>query len=97
MLYDILDYVHEGWPPHLIAAWLNLSSEQIQAALAYIEAHRTEVEVQYQQVLHQAQENRAYWEDRNRERLERINGMAGGADKASLQTRIRQRQEQIGS
>jgi len=95
-LYDILDYVHDGWPPHLIAAWLNLSSDQIQAALAYIEAHRAEVEAQYQQVLRQAEENRAYWEARNRERLEQIDKLPSSSEKASIEARIRLRQEQLG-
>ena len=95
-LYDILDYVHDGWPPHLIAAWLNLSPDQIQAALAYIEAHRAEVEAQYQQVLRQAEENRAYWEARNRERLEQIDRLPSSSEKASIEARIRLRQEQLG-
>jgi len=91
-----LDYVHDGWPPHLIAAWLNLSPDQIQAALAYIEAHRAEVEAQYQQVLRQAEENRAYWEARNRERLEQIDKLPSSSEKASIEARIRLRQEQLG-
>jgi uncharacterized protein (DUF433 family) len=95
-LYDILDYVHDGWPPHLIAAWLNLSPDQIQAALVYIEAHRAEVEAQYQQVLRQAEENRAYWEARNRERLEQIDRLPSSSEKASIEARIRLRQEQLG-
>jgi len=84
-LYDILDYVHDDWPPHLIAAWLNLSPDQIQAALAYIEAHRAEVEAQYQQVLRQAEENRAYWEAHNRERLEQIGRSPSSSKKASIE------------
>jgi hypothetical protein len=40
--------------------------------MEYIAAHRTEVEAEYQQVLTNADENRRYWEERNRERLERI-------------------------
>jgi len=79
-LYDILDYVHDGWPAHLIGAWLNLSPDQIQAALAYIETHRAEVEAQYQQVLRQAEENRAYWEARNCEQLKQMAGMPATPD-----------------
>lgn len=95
-LYDILDYVHDGWPPHLIAAWLNLSPDQIQAALAYIETHRAEVEAQYQQVLRQAEENRTYWEARNRERLKQIDRPASASEKAPIKARVRLRQEQLG-
>jgi len=95
-LYDILDYVHDGWPSHLIAAWLNLSPDQIQAALAYIETHRAEVEAQYQQVLRQAEENRTYWEARNRERLKQIDRPASASEKAPIKARVRLRQEQLG-
>lgn len=95
-LYDILDYIHDGWPPHLIAAWLNLSPDQIQAALAYIETHRAGVEAQYQQVLRQAEENRAYWEERDRERLKQTNRLPPTSKKASIEARIRLRQEQLG-
>lgn len=71
-LYTILDYLHEDWPPHLIQTWLGLTEAQLQTALEYITAHPTEVETEYREVLRQAEENRRYWEERNRERLERI-------------------------
>lgn len=71
-LYDILDYLHDDWPPHLIRDWFNLTDEQLQVALDYIAAHRDEVEVEYQQVLVAAEEIRRYWEERNRERLAAI-------------------------
>lgn len=71
-LYTILEYLHDQWPPDLIRDWLGLSERQIEGALAYIAAHRDEVEAEYQQVLREAEENRRYWEERNRERLARI-------------------------
>jgi uncharacterized protein (DUF433 family) len=42
--YDVMEYLIEGWPPKLIRDWLNLTDEQIASALAYIDAHRSEVE-----------------------------------------------------
>lgn len=71
-LYTILEYLHDQWPPDLIRDWLGLSERQIEGALAYITAHRDEVEAEYHQVLREAEENRRYWEDRNRERLAQI-------------------------
>ncbi len=68
-LYDILDYLHDGWPPHLIRDWLDLTDEQLDVALDYIAAHREEVEAEFRQVLASAEEIRRYWEERNRERL----------------------------
>jgi uncharacterized protein (DUF433 family) len=68
-LSDVMDYVTAGWPAHLIRDRLQLTGQQINDALAYIEGHRTEVEQEYQAVLRTAEENRRYWEDRNRERF----------------------------
>ena len=68
-LYTILDYLHADWPPKLIQDWLNLTDAQMTDVLAYIADHRDEVEAEYQQVIHQAEEIRHYWETRNRERL----------------------------
>jgi uncharacterized protein (DUF433 family) len=47
----IWDYVRAGDPPAQIAAELDLSEEQVQAALEYINAHREEVEAQYEAIL----------------------------------------------
>jgi hypothetical protein len=42
-----MDYIKAGWPPKLIQDWFDLSDKQIADVLAYIEAHRDEVEVDY--------------------------------------------------
>lgn len=95
-LYDILDYVRAGWPSHRIAAWLNVSAEHLQAALDYVDAHRVEVERQYQEVLRQAEARRHYWEERNRRRQPQLDTQARAADQAEVRTRIRQRREKLG-
>ncbi|MEZ4711904.1 MAG: DUF433 domain-containing protein [Caldilineaceae bacterium] len=71
-LYTIMDYLKDEWPPHLIQDWFNLSDEQMQGALAYIDAHETEVEAEYQQVLADAEKVRQYWNERNRERIAKV-------------------------
>ncbi len=71
-LYDVMDYLTSGGSPKLIRDWLPLTEEQLEAALTYIELHRSEVEAEYQTVLQTAQEIQEYWEDKNRERLARI-------------------------
>jgi len=71
-LYSIMDYLHAGWPPHLIRDEFNLTDQQITDVMEYIAAHRDEVEQEYPAVLRQAEDNRRYWETRNRERLEQI-------------------------
>jgi uncharacterized protein (DUF433 family) len=71
-IYDVMDHLAAGWTPKLILNWLPLTEEQLNAALSYIDANRTEVEVEYQTVLQATQEMRECWEDKNRERLAQI-------------------------
>ncbi|NET62128.1 MAG: DUF433 domain-containing protein [Symploca sp. SIO2E6] len=71
-IYDVMDHLAAGWTPKLILNWLPLTEEQLNAALSYIDANRTEVEAEYQTVLQATQEMREYWEDKNRERLAQI-------------------------
>lgn len=68
-LYDVMDYVTAQYPPKFIQGLFDLTDEQINAALAYIEANRAEVQAEYQQVLQEAEELRQYYEEQNRERV----------------------------
>jgi autotransporter translocation and assembly factor TamB len=49
-----------------------LTEEQINVALAYIEANRADVEAEYQMVLKEAEELRLYYEEKNRDLIARI-------------------------
>ncbi len=71
-LYDVMDHLAAGWTPKLIANWLPLTEEQINAALSYIDANRSEVEADYQTGLQETQARRKYWEEKNHERLTEI-------------------------
>ncbi len=71
-LYDVIDYLKADYPHKYIRDVFNLTDEQMNRVLAYIEAHRVEVEAEYQDVLQMAEEIRQYWEERNRDRLARI-------------------------
>jgi uncharacterized protein (DUF433 family) len=71
-LYDVMDYLASGWSPKLIRDWLPLTEEQLNVALSYIDAHRDEVEAEYQTVLQTAQEIQHYWEEKNRERVAQV-------------------------
>jgi uncharacterized protein (DUF433 family) len=71
-LYDVMDYVTEHYPPKFIRAMLNLTEEQVDAALSFIDSHYAEVETEYQLVLKDAEELRQYYEEQNRERIARI-------------------------
>lgn len=50
-VYDVMDYLLLGWSAERIAPLFNLTVDQVQAAIDYIEAHRTEVEAGYQQIV----------------------------------------------
>jgi len=88
-LYDVMDYVTVGWPPELIRDRLNLTDQQILEAMAYISAHQTEIEAEYQVVLQDAQENRQYWEAHNRERLAQIAALPPKPDQDALRAKLR--------
>ncbi|HHY58165.1 MAG TPA: DUF433 domain-containing protein [Chloroflexi bacterium] len=88
-LYDIMGYLEAGWPQQLIQQWLNLTETQSNAAFAYIEEHRAEVEAEYQTVLAQAKAIRAYWEERNRERLAQVASLPDIPGNEELVARLR--------
>ncbi len=71
-LYDVMDYVTAQYPPKFICSLFDISEEQINAALVYIEENRTEVEAEYQKVLKETEELRLYYEEKNRDRVSRI-------------------------
>lgn len=67
-----MDYVTEQYPQKFIRAMLSLTDEQVDTALSYIDAHRDEVEAEYQTVLKEAEELRQYYEEQNHDRIARI-------------------------
>lgn len=72
-LYQFMDYLHAGHSPQSFRNYFpQITDEQFDAAMSYINHNVREMEAEYQIVLKQAQENRQYWEERNREHLARI-------------------------
>jgi uncharacterized protein (DUF433 family) len=71
-LYDVMDYTTAQYPPKFIRGLFNLTNEQINVALAYIEKNRAEVEAEYQMVVKEAEELRQYYEERNRDLIARL-------------------------
>lgn len=90
-LYALLDYLRDGWPPHLIREWLDVTDGQLAAALDYIAHHQAEVEAEYQQVLQQADASRRYWEERNREHFARVAALPPSPQKAALYAKLAER------
>jgi len=50
-VYDVMDYLQEGWRYDQIAGLFRLLPDDIQAAIQYIEEHQEEVRTVYQQIL----------------------------------------------
>ena len=71
-LYDVMEYLAAQYPPKFSRSLFNLSDAQINAALVYIQANRTEVEAEYQIVLKEAEELQKYYEEQNHELVAKI-------------------------
>jgi uncharacterized protein (DUF433 family) len=87
-LYDVMDYFTAGYPAKLIREKLCLTDARVDAALSYIQAHQAEVEAEYQQVLQIAEENRRYWEERNREHFARIATMPAKPGQEAIRAKL---------
>jgi len=87
-LYDVMDFLRAQYPPKLIRDKFNLTDDQINAALSYIEVNRTQIETEYQQVLQTREEIRQYWEERNRNRFDRIAAMPRKPGKEALWAKL---------
>jgi uncharacterized protein (DUF433 family) len=95
-LYSLLDYLHEGWPAHLIRDEFNLTEQQMSAVMEYIDAHREEVETEYQEVLQQAEESQQYWEARNRDRLAKIATNTAKQGQEQIRAKLRAAKTKLG-
>jgi uncharacterized protein (DUF433 family) len=95
-VYDIMDYLNAGWTPKLILGWLRLTEEQLNAALSYIEEHRSEVEAEYQTVLQTSEEIREYWEAKNRDRFARIAALPPKPGQEAIRAKIQAHKAKLG-
>lgn len=68
-LYDIMDAMRENDSLKNIRDLFELTDEEMLDILDYLYLHKEEVEKEYQDVLKSAEDNRKYWEERNREKL----------------------------
>jgi uncharacterized protein (DUF433 family) len=95
-LYNVMDYLKAGWQPKLIQDWLNLSDTQIAEVMDYIATHKDEVETEYQEVIKTAEENRKYWEERNRERFAKIAKMPPKPGQEKVRAKLQAAKERLG-
>ena len=87
-LYDVMDYLTADYPAKLIREKLCLTEAQVHSALSYIEAYPAEVEDEYQQVLRLAEDNRQYWEERNREHFARLAAIPPKPGQEAIRTKL---------
>jgi uncharacterized protein (DUF433 family) len=95
-LYSIMDYIKADWPPHLIRDWLDLTDEQIEDVMNYIDTHREEVEAEYQLVLQQAAENERYWRERNRDLFAKIAAMPPKPGQEEIRAKLQAAKARLG-
>jgi len=90
-LYQMMDYIHAGYPRHLIRHQFYLTDEQFDGAMSYIDTHYEEVESEYQTVLQQAEEIQDYWQEKNKERLANISKLPPKPEYASAWQKLQAR------
>lgn len=93
-LCDVMDLIKADYPPALMCDQLNLTAAQVDAALAYIQAHRAVVEAEYQTALQTREEIYQYWADQNRDRFEQITARPARSDYPEARAKLRSRKTQ---
>lgn len=64
-----MDYIKANQPPEVIRDHFRLTIKQTEDVLDYIKTHYDEVEKEYLAIVANAEENRRYWEERNKRRF----------------------------
>ena len=95
-IYQLMDYFKDNQPTSLIKELFKLSDEQVNGVLEYITQHSEQVEEEYQEVLRKAEANRAYWEERNRERFLAISKQTPSPGKEALYEKLKKRKSELG-
>jgi uncharacterized protein (DUF433 family) len=60
-VYRVIDFIRAGESPGRIADELELTDEQVRAALDYIEAHRDRIEAEYDAILERVSRPNPDW------------------------------------
>lgn len=76
-LYLIMDFLKDGWPPHLLRDQLLLTEEEMQYVVDYIAANRESFEAEYEEVVKQAAERERYWRARQEALQKRLDERPG--------------------
>lgn len=91
-VFDVMDYLKDGWHRDRIASLFRLSSRDVQAAIDYIEQHREQVEADYQRIIERHQEYKYLPEVQRK-----IDQCRGVARKRLEEIQGRREQERLGA
>jgi uncharacterized protein (DUF433 family) len=94
-IYDVVDYLHDGWTNDEICDALTITTSQLQAALDYIESHREEVEAEFADVVRAAEERRRYHEERLRQHLASLPPVPPTAEQAIFYKKLAEQRGQL--
>lgn len=94
-IYSLIDHFKAGDPDEVVLQSYPITAQQLADVHQYIDEHRDEVEAEYQQVLRSAEENRRYWEERNRERFEAIERLPKTPQQLAIRERIAELQAKL--
>ena len=95
-IYQLMDHIKADQPTSMIKDLFRLTDEQMTGVLDYIAQHPEQVEEEYQEVLRQAEANRAYWEERNRERFLAISQQPPKPGTEKIRALIEKKKRELG-
>ena len=96
-IYLLLDSIKAGHSDEMILQSYAITREQLGDVHRYLKEHREEVEAEYQEVLRLAQENRRYWEERNRERIKEIDRLPKTPQQIAVRLKIAELRSKLNS
>jgi uncharacterized protein (DUF433 family) len=64
-LFDLMDQLKQGLPPHFVAQWYGLTVEEMEAVMHFLKRHETALEQAYAAANARAAAERQYWEAKN--------------------------------
>jgi uncharacterized protein (DUF433 family) len=94
-IYLLIDHFKAGDSDELVQEWYRLTPQQVADVHRYIDEHRDEVEAEYQEVLRNADEERRYWEERNRERFEEIERLPKTPQQQAIRAKIAELKQRL--
>jgi uncharacterized protein (DUF433 family) len=70
-LFDLMDHLKQGLPPHFVASWYGLTGEEMDEVMHFLTEHETAIEQAYAAANARAAAERHAWEAKNRAVLAR--------------------------